>query len=108
MPEPKRCYKCGRVRCKVCHGTGLVCGRDCVRDCPFGKYPSECRCYVPCYHCKDGWREAEPCPAAKTSGPVHAMFECGACKHNCPRMWGLGVVAGTDPAILCPKCEEAA
>ena len=88
-----RCYKCGRVRCETCGGRGHYMEDRCT---PPPDMQGE-SVMVDCPDCKDGWREASidvhgsvrPCPLR------HYVREDGEC-----------VILGTDPAVLCPACQE--
>ena len=82
----KCCYKCGRIRCETCNGTGCVLnvlstmGHDVWGD---------------CLRCEDGWREAERGGDAVRK-PIAGEFRI------CADM----IIRGTDPAVLCPTCEK--
>ena len=100
MSEPKRCYKCGRVQCETCGGDGVA--EDDEYDIEVTRLCPDCK--------GTGWREAEECDICEGMGREFPYMGgdgfddiqdnlCFACK-------GSGDKRGTDPAILCPNCQE--
>ena len=95
MGEAERCYRCGRVRCETCGGTGhiVTVRRDdgVVSHCP---------------DCEGGWREAEMRVEAEMAGMRLEIN--GAVVADEPDAVGVmeSAILGTDPAVLCPSCKE--
>ena len=103
----ERCYKCGRIKCETCDGTG-----EHVWEA--GGHEMLC-----CPDCSDGWRDDETpmtCPhcgstdicfSREVDEEHYGYYYCGSCgEQEVDGNMKSKTIKGEDPDILCPDCKE--
>jgi len=105
VPEPKRCYLCGRVYpCRTCGGFCYVVEPPCLSDIMRGEDPSPRP--DACPGCNGtGWGRGDPCTVCHGTGQNQdtTVFNLSECPHCRP---AKGKRRGTSPSVLCPSCKE--